>query len=311
MATTVPELCGSLKAYKDAVKTISKRAKPDDGLGLYRAGMNLHFFRTGIKPTCAPPLISSIPPADPPSPCTDGRTRTTRRCASSLLPSETLLTSVSLQGGRITISPNANIFDYVYERLVLLLAGASLEIQAAELPQGEGAAAEGKSKQLGLINGVVASRRAVRSLLFDFSLPPVLTLLPLRRGVTVSSCGSVARRRRSLPRESGSPVSSRSSLSNSSFRNSPTRSTSGISERRFRGSRRRAEMGHTFAYLPCLSLRRCAIRQILLCALINENLELRGLPRSEFAVQCQKPNFAYSLETEPPSLLLSPSTHST
>jgi hypothetical protein len=50
-ATTVPGLCGSLKAYKEAVKSLSKRVKPEDGLGLYRAGMNLHFFRTGISPT--------------------------------------------------------------------------------------------------------------------------------------------------------------------------------------------------------------------------------------------------------------------
>jgi hypothetical protein len=80
-----------------------------------------------------------------------------------------LLTLFFLQGGRITISPNANIFDAVYERLVLLLAGAVLEIQAAENLK-EGASGEVK---LGLINGVVASRRAVR----PFSLYPSLSYL--------------------------------------------------------------------------------------------------------------------------------------
>ncbi|GAA5898159.1 hypothetical protein JCM6882_003339 [Rhodosporidiobolus microsporus] len=127
-ATTVPGLCSTLKAFKRAVR--SKRAKPNDpdGLGLYRAGQNLHFFRTGISPTWEDPYNE--------------------------------------KGGRITISPNANLFDAVYERLILLCAGASLEIQASELLQNEGPLPGSKRpatagpQQEGMIMGVVASRRA-------------------------------------------------------------------------------------------------------------------------------------------------------
>ncbi|GAA5820234.1 hypothetical protein JCM11251_005535 [Rhodosporidiobolus azoricus] len=122
-ATTVPKLCSTLKAFKRAVR--SKRAKPgdSDGFGLYRAGQNLHFFRSGISPTWEDPYNE--------------------------------------KGGRITISPHANLFDAVYERLILLSAGASLEIQAAELVQngGKNASTAGPSPD-GMIMGVVASRRA-------------------------------------------------------------------------------------------------------------------------------------------------------
>ncbi|GAA5856765.1 hypothetical protein JCM8547_008830 [Rhodosporidiobolus lusitaniae] len=128
-ATTVPSLCGSLKAFKKAARRKNAKPTDPDGMGLYRAGMNLHFFRTGISPTWEDPYNE--------------------------------------KGGRITISPSAHAFDSVYERLILLLAGASLEIQAAELLLSEGPSPNGKPRpanagppQVGLINGVVASRRA-------------------------------------------------------------------------------------------------------------------------------------------------------
>jgi len=60
VATTVPGLCGQLKAFKKAVRP--KRAKPTDpdGLGLNRPGMNLHFFRTGISPTWEDPYNEKV-----------------------------------------------------------------------------------------------------------------------------------------------------------------------------------------------------------------------------------------------------------
>lgn len=60
VATTVPGLCGQLKAFKKAVR--HKRAKPTDpdGLGLNRPGMNLHFFRTGISPTWEDPYNEKV-----------------------------------------------------------------------------------------------------------------------------------------------------------------------------------------------------------------------------------------------------------
>jgi len=128
VATTVPGLCGQLKAFKKAVRP--KRAKPTDpdGLGLNRPGMNLHFFRTGISPTWEDPYNE--------------------------------------KGGRLTISPPAQFFDPIYERLVLLLAGSSLELGTSELLQTEGPAPSSKRPptpgppQEGMIMGVVASRRA-------------------------------------------------------------------------------------------------------------------------------------------------------
>lgn len=128
VATTVPGLCGQLKAFKKAVR--HKRAKPTDpdGLGLNRPGMNLHFFRTGISPTWEDPYNE--------------------------------------KGGRLTISPPAALFDPIYERLVLLLAGSSLELATSDLLTTEGPSPASKRPptpgplQEGLIMGVVASRRA-------------------------------------------------------------------------------------------------------------------------------------------------------
>ncbi|GAA5940805.1 eukaryotic translation initiation factor 4E [Sporobolomyces koalae] len=128
VATTVPGLCGQLKAFKKAVR--HKRAKPNepDGLGLNRPGMNLHFFRTGISPTWEDPYNE--------------------------------------KGGRLTISPPAALFDPIYERLVLLLAGSSLELATSDLLTNEGPSPVSKRPptpgppQEGLIMGVVASRRA-------------------------------------------------------------------------------------------------------------------------------------------------------
>jgi len=59
-ATTVPELCGQYKAFKQAPK--SKRAKAGDPetLGLTRPGMNLHFFRAGINPTWEDPYNEKV-----------------------------------------------------------------------------------------------------------------------------------------------------------------------------------------------------------------------------------------------------------
>ncbi|GAA5838811.1 hypothetical protein JCM3766R1_004216 [Sporobolomyces carnicolor] len=128
VATTVPGLCGQLKAFKKAVR--HKRAKPTDpdGLGLNRPGMNLHFFRTGISPTWEDPYNE--------------------------------------KGGRLTISPPAALFDPIYERLVLLLAGSSLELATSSLLATEGPSPVSKRPptpgplQEGMIMGVVASRRA-------------------------------------------------------------------------------------------------------------------------------------------------------
>ncbi|GAA5979700.1 hypothetical protein JCM5350_003820 [Sporobolomyces pararoseus] len=128
VATTVPGLCGQLKAFKKAVR--HKRAKPTDpdGLGLNRPGMNLHFFRTGISPTWEDPYNE--------------------------------------KGGRLTISPPAALFDPIYERLVLLLAGSSLELSTSTLLATEGPSPASKRPptpgplQEGMIMGVVASRRA-------------------------------------------------------------------------------------------------------------------------------------------------------
>ncbi|GAA5959263.1 hypothetical protein JCM8115_000056 [Rhodotorula mucilaginosa] len=143
-ATTVPNLCGSLKAFKQAAGKVSRRSKAPEGesFGLTRPGMNLHFFRTGITPTWEDPFNE--------------------------------------KGGRLTISPSAHLFDSIYERLILLLAGSALELSASELLHSEGgpnAAADGKKRSNnnaaaaagnnnggpvveGMVNGVVASRRA-------------------------------------------------------------------------------------------------------------------------------------------------------
>ncbi|KWU46970.1 translation initiation factor eIF4e [Rhodotorula sp. JG-1b] len=142
-ATTVPNLCGSLKAFKQAAGKVSRRSKAPEGesFGLTRPGMNLHFFRTGITPTWEDPFNE--------------------------------------KGGRLTISPSAHLFDSIYERLILLLAGSALELSASELLHSEGGpnAADGKKRGNnataaaagnnnngpvveGMVNGVVASRRA-------------------------------------------------------------------------------------------------------------------------------------------------------
>ncbi|GAA5983490.1 hypothetical protein JCM10908_000306 [Rhodotorula pacifica] len=138
-ATTVPGLCGSLKAFKQAAGKVTRRAKAPEGdsFGLTRPGMNLHFFRTGIQPTWEDPY--------------------------------------NQKGGRLTISPSAHLFDSIYERLILLLAGSALELSASDLmseggPNTDGkkrsggnaaaAAANGGAPVEGMVNGVVASRRA-------------------------------------------------------------------------------------------------------------------------------------------------------
>ncbi|BGP40307.1 hypothetical protein JCM10450v2_004288 [Rhodotorula kratochvilovae] len=127
-ATTVPALCGSYKAFKQAPKSKRAKAGDPDSLGLSRPGMNLHFFRSGINPTWEDPYNE--------------------------------------KGGRITISPSAALFDSIYERLVFLLAGAALELGTSDLLQTEGPSPGSKRPptpgppQEGQINGVVASRRA-------------------------------------------------------------------------------------------------------------------------------------------------------
>ncbi|GJN90678.1 hypothetical protein Rhopal_003690-T1 [Rhodotorula paludigena] len=127
-ATTVPQLCGQLKAFKQAPKSRRAKLGDQDSLGLSRPGMNLHFFRTGISPTWEDPYNE--------------------------------------KGGRITISPSGALFDSIYERLVLLCGGASLEIITSDLLQTEGPAPGSKRTPTpgplleGQINGVVASRRA-------------------------------------------------------------------------------------------------------------------------------------------------------
>lgn len=67
-----------------------------------------------------------------------------------------VLTS-GVQGGRLTISPPLAIFDLVYESLVLLLAGSSLEAGASERLNPAGT---DPKKPEGIVTGVVASRRA-------------------------------------------------------------------------------------------------------------------------------------------------------
>lgn len=62
-----------------------------------------------------------------------------------------------IQGGRLTISPPLAIFDLVYESLVLLLAGSSLEAGASERLNPAGT---DPKKPEGIVTGVVASRRA-------------------------------------------------------------------------------------------------------------------------------------------------------
>lgn len=59
--SSVPALCGSLKAYKRLVR--SKRARPGpDSMGLanFRAGQNLHFFVKGISPTWEDPMNEKV-----------------------------------------------------------------------------------------------------------------------------------------------------------------------------------------------------------------------------------------------------------
>lgn len=50
-ASTVPSLVGQLKAYKKLVRPKRFKANEPDGMGLTRAGQNLHFFREGVSPT--------------------------------------------------------------------------------------------------------------------------------------------------------------------------------------------------------------------------------------------------------------------
>ncbi|KAK4049482.1 hypothetical protein OIO90_005433 [Microbotryomycetes sp. JL221] len=105
------------------LKAFKRLAKPkkarDDSLGLTRAGQNLHFFRTGVSPTWEDPW--------------------------------------NAKGGRLTISPPAAVFESVYERLLLLVAGSVLEMQATAAHEDNKSK---KSEETGQIIGVVASRRA-------------------------------------------------------------------------------------------------------------------------------------------------------
>ncbi|KAM0791502.1 hypothetical protein ACM66B_005955 [Microbotryomycetes sp. NB124-2] len=105
------------------LKAFKKLAKPkrakDDSLGLTRAGQNLHFFRTGVSPTWEDPW--------------------------------------NAKGGRLTISPPAAVFEAVYEKLMLLVAGSVLEMQATQAHEENKSR---KSEERGQIIGVVASRRA-------------------------------------------------------------------------------------------------------------------------------------------------------
>lgn len=136
---SVPALCGSLKAYKRLIS--SRRANQGQdtmGLASFRPGENLHFFRNGIAPTWEDPMNEKVRFPH----------RTDMRLLISLLYS---------QGGRLTISPPLAVFDRVYESIVLLLAGASLESSAAERLNPSGTPA---SKPEGIVTGVVASRRA-------------------------------------------------------------------------------------------------------------------------------------------------------
>lgn len=65
------------------------------------------------------------------------------------------------QGGRLTISPPAAIFESTYERLVLLLAGSVIECSARDALQAAAAGDSTREIKEGRIVGVVASRRAV------------------------------------------------------------------------------------------------------------------------------------------------------
>ncbi|SCV71967.1 BQ2448_4661 [Microbotryum intermedium] len=105
-AKTVYDLCSTLKAYKRIVaskfSSSNKRggAKPagaleEGGLGLNRAGQNLHFFRAGVSPTWEDPWNS--------------------------------------KGGRLIIQPTPAMFETVFERLVFLLAGSAVEVGASEI----------------------------------------------------------------------------------------------------------------------------------------------------------------------------------
>lgn len=71
--TTVPSLCGQLKAFKRAASSRQSRNglkrtrvlpgdanEGEDGFGLTRAGQNLHFFRTGISPTWEDPYNEKV-----------------------------------------------------------------------------------------------------------------------------------------------------------------------------------------------------------------------------------------------------------
>ncbi|SCZ88581.1 BZ3500_MvSof-1268-A1-R1_Chr2-1g04504 [Microbotryum saponariae] len=107
-AKTVYDLCSTLKAYKRIVaskfSSSNKRGpaavKPagaieEGGLGLNRAGQNLHFFRAGVSPTWEDPWNS--------------------------------------KGGRLIIQPTPAMFETVFERLVFLLAGSAVEVAASEI----------------------------------------------------------------------------------------------------------------------------------------------------------------------------------
>lgn len=60
--SSVPALCGSLKAYKRLIS--SKRQGSDETMGLagFRPGQNLHFFREGISPTWEDSMNEKVSP---------------------------------------------------------------------------------------------------------------------------------------------------------------------------------------------------------------------------------------------------------
>lgn len=60
--TSVPALCGSLKAYKRLVRSKRSRNNEPDTMGLaqFRAGMNLHCFRSYSKPTWEDPWNQKV-----------------------------------------------------------------------------------------------------------------------------------------------------------------------------------------------------------------------------------------------------------
>lgn len=62
----------------------------------------------------------------------------------------------AFQGGRLTITPDSRKFELVFERLIMLLAGSSLEAAATALG-GEDVDASAE----GFVTGAVASRRMV------------------------------------------------------------------------------------------------------------------------------------------------------